>query len=122
MIDTTGVLVVGASAAGLSTVEALRRHGYRDKVTVLGAEPCLPYDRPPLSKQILAGAWEPYRTQLRSPAALAGLDAEFILGDPARNLDLGTHTVCTDQGRVVRARRRGRVRPARRGRARRPRQ
>jgi NADPH-dependent 2,4-dienoyl-CoA reductase/sulfur reductase-like enzyme len=53
MIDD--VLVVGASAAGLATVEALRRKGYAGRVTVLGAEAHLPYDRPPLSKQILGG-------------------------------------------------------------------
>ena len=49
------VLVVGASAAGLSTVESLRRKGYRGSLTVLGAEQHLPYDRPPLSKQVLSG-------------------------------------------------------------------
>jgi NADPH-dependent 2,4-dienoyl-CoA reductase/sulfur reductase-like enzyme len=56
------VLVIGASATGLSTVESLRRKGYRGDLTVLGAEPHLPYDRPPLSKQVLSGSWEPQRT------------------------------------------------------------
>jgi 3-phenylpropionate/trans-cinnamate dioxygenase ferredoxin reductase component len=45
------VLVVGASAAGLSTAEALRRKGYAGRLTLLDAENHLPYDRPPLSKQ-----------------------------------------------------------------------
>jgi NADPH-dependent 2,4-dienoyl-CoA reductase/sulfur reductase-like enzyme len=67
-----GVLVVGASAAGLTTVEALRRKGYQGRVTVLGAELHLPYDRPPLSKQVLCGAWEPEQAQLRPSDARAG--------------------------------------------------
>lgn len=62
MTSPDGVVVVGASAAGLTTLESLRRKGYQGKVTVLGAESHLPYDRPPLSKQILAGSWD---SQLR---------------------------------------------------------
>ncbi|MEV0041850.1 FAD-dependent oxidoreductase, partial [Streptomyces sp. NPDC050804] len=58
-----GVLVVGASAAGLATVEALRRFGFAGVVTVVGAETHPPYDRPPLSKQVLSGAWEPERAR-----------------------------------------------------------
>ncbi|MEV4149271.1 FAD-dependent oxidoreductase [Amycolatopsis sp. NPDC049691] len=97
------VLVVGASAAGLATVEALRRKGYDGDVTVLGAEPHLPYDRPPLSKQVLAGSWTPSQTSLRTPAALSALDAEFVLGDPAVRLDAGERTVHTAQGRELTA-------------------
>ena len=97
------VLVVGASAAGLATVEALRRKGYTGRVTVLGAETHLPYDRPPLSKQVLAGDWEPERAQLRPPAALSSLDAEFLLGDPAVGLDATGRSVRTAAGRVLTA-------------------
>ena len=97
------VLVVGASAAGLGTVEALRRKRYSGRVTVLGAEPHPPYDRPPLSKQVLSGAWEPGRTHLRPTAELEALDAEFVLGDPAVALDAATRTVRTQSGRVWQA-------------------
>lgn len=86
------VLVVGASAAGLSTVEALRRKGYQGRLTVLGAEWHLPYDRPPLSKQVLSGSWEPQRAQLRPETVLSDLDIEFVLGDPAVSLDGAVHT------------------------------
>ncbi|WP_406323789.1 NAD(P)/FAD-dependent oxidoreductase [Streptomyces niveus] len=101
--EAADVLVVGACAAGLTTVEALRRHGYRGKVTVLGEETHPPYDRPPLSKQVLAGTWQPDRTQLRPREALSALDAEFILGDPAVGLDATTRTVRTASGRALRA-------------------
>ncbi|WP_326559264.1 NAD(P)/FAD-dependent oxidoreductase [Micromonospora sp. NBC_01796] len=97
------VLVVGASAAGLGTVEALRRGGYRGRLTVLGAEPHPPYDRPPLSKQILAGSWPADRSHLRPPAALSALDAEIITGDPAVGLDTAPRTVHTAAGRTLTA-------------------
>lgn len=99
----SGVLVVGASAAGLATAEALRRKGYQGGLTVLGAEPHLPYDRPPLSKQVLSGAWEPERARLRPQAALSALDAEFVLADPAVGLDTAARTVHTASGRALRA-------------------
>ncbi|WP_199740355.1 NAD(P)/FAD-dependent oxidoreductase [Saccharopolyspora rhizosphaerae] len=97
------VLVVGASAAGVTTADALRRKGFDGAVTLLGAEQHLPYDRPPLSKQVLAGQWEPERTRLRSPEALAELDVELLLGDPAVALDAAARTVRTASGRELRA-------------------
>jgi NADPH-dependent 2,4-dienoyl-CoA reductase/sulfur reductase-like enzyme len=95
------VLVVGASAAGLTTVEALRRKGFREAITVLGAEWHPPYDRPPLSKQFLSGDWDEARTRLRPDPMLAALDAEFILGDPA--VGLHGRSVKTASGRVLSA-------------------
>ncbi|MFE6162501.1 NAD(P)/FAD-dependent oxidoreductase [Streptomyces sp. NPDC056486] len=97
------VLVVGASAAGLGTAEALRRQGYQGRITMLGAESRLPYDRPPLSKQVLSGAWEPERAQLRSREVLDALDAEFLLGDAAVALDVPTRTVRTASGSALSA-------------------
>ncbi|MDX2973450.1 NAD(P)/FAD-dependent oxidoreductase [Kribbella solani] len=97
------VLVVGASAAGLTTVEALRRKGFRDQVTVLGAEWHPPYDRPPLSKQFLRGDWGEDRTRLRPEAMLSALDASFVLGDSAVAFDAGSRTVTTASGRTLTA-------------------
>ena len=97
------VLVVGASAAGLSTAEALRRKGYAGRLTLLDGENYLPYDRPPLSKQVLAGDWDPDRALLRSPEALVALDAEFVIADPAVGLDVATRTVRTATGRELSA-------------------
>ena len=93
------VLVVGAAASGLATVEALRRKGYAGEITVLGDEPHAPYDRPPLSKQVLKGAWEPSRTALRTPEMLAALNTEFVPDDAAIGLDPATRTVRTERGR-----------------------
>lgn len=102
MSVSAGVLVVGASAAGLSTAEALRRKGYRGNIALLGAEPQVPYDRPPLSKQILAGIWEPERARLRSAEHLAELGVDLVLGDPAVALDVSARTVYTESGRTLR--------------------
>jgi NADPH-dependent 2,4-dienoyl-CoA reductase/sulfur reductase-like enzyme len=93
------VVVAGASAAGLATVEALRRKGFDGELILLGAEANPPYDRPPLSKQVLSGAWEPDRARLRTPDALSSLDVELVLGDPAAGLDAGTRVVRTASGR-----------------------
>lgn len=103
MTPPDDVLVVGAAAAGLTTVEALRRKGFTGRLTVLGAEGHLPYDRPPLSKQVLAGTWAPERTRLRPEAHLSTLDVEFVLGDPAVALDVATRAVRTAAGRVLSA-------------------
>ncbi|MER5327185.1 NAD(P)/FAD-dependent oxidoreductase [Streptosporangium roseum] len=96
------VLIVGASAAGLSTAEALRRNGHQGRLTLLDAEPHLPYDRPPLSKQVLAGAWEPERARLRGQAQLEALGAEFVRGEPAVALDAAERAVITASGRMLR--------------------
>lgn len=81
------IVVVGASAAGLAAAETLRREGFTGTVTVLGAELDAPYDRPPLSKQILAAEWEPERLRLRTEEQLATLDLDLRLGVTATGLD-----------------------------------
>ncbi|MDI5975786.1 NAD(P)/FAD-dependent oxidoreductase [Amycolatopsis magusensis] len=103
MSGPAGVLVVGASAAGLATAEALRRKGYAGKLTLLGDEPHVPYDRPPLSKQVLAGAWQPERAHLRTREVLDALDARLVLGDEAVSLDVANRTVHTAAGRALSA-------------------
>ena len=53
------VLVIGAGLGGVRTAEQLRAAGFQGRISLVGAEPHVPYDRPPLSKQILTGEWEP---------------------------------------------------------------
>ncbi|GAB3930676.1 FAD-dependent oxidoreductase [Kribbella albertanoniae] len=95
-------MIVGASAA-LSTAEALRRQGYQDPITILGAEADPPYDRPPLSKQYLRGDWDADRTRLRPDSMLDALGANFILGDPAISLDVDRRLVRSAAGRELAA-------------------
>ncbi len=86
------LVVVGASLAGLRTVEALRRRGFRGDIVLVGDEPHAPYDRPPLSKQVLRGEWGPERLSLRKDGYDA-LGIELSLGTEARSLDLGHRVV-----------------------------
>ncbi|WP_329596412.1 FAD-dependent oxidoreductase [Streptomyces pseudovenezuelae] len=95
------IAVVGASAAGLATVETLRREGYDGTITLVGEEPELPYDRPPLSKQLLAAEWEADRLALRTSADLAALDLDLRLGVAATGLEPGTRTVRLADGSEV---------------------
>ena len=87
-------MVVGASLAGLRGCEALRRADYRGEIVLVGAEDHLPYDRPPLSKEILRGEWEPDRAALRGDRlddrhAFADLRLELRLGQAASHLEVG---------------------------------
>ena len=98
MTGPNQVVIVGASAAGLTAAEALRNRGYDGTLILIGDEQHLPYDRPPLSKQILAGTWEPDRIALRDNDALAKLDSDLLLGRSAVGLDMATRQVLLDGG------------------------
>jgi len=94
------VVVVGASLAGLRATETLRHEGYDGRITLIGAEEHLPYDRPPLSKQLLAGEWQPHDIELRR-AAYEELDLELRLGVAATGLDLDAREVALADGARV---------------------
>ncbi|MFE3504563.1 NAD(P)/FAD-dependent oxidoreductase [Kitasatospora sp. NPDC059160] len=96
------VAVVGAGAAGLHAAEALRRAGYDGRLTLVGAEPEPPYDRPPLSKQLLDGRLPADKLALRGSAALAELRLDLRLGVAAERLDRGARTLHLADGRQVR--------------------
>lgn len=74
------VLVIGAGLGGLRTAEQLRSAGFQGRISLIGAEPHAPYDRPPLSKQVLTGEWEPERIVLSSPDALDELGVRTYFG------------------------------------------
>lgn len=82
-----GVVVVGASLAGLRAVEAARRADYTGPITLIGAEEHLPYDRPPLSKAFLGAEAPAEVTPFRSEQELRdNLGVELVLGAPADRL------------------------------------
>ena len=68
------IVVVGGGAAGVAAAETLRQEGYGGSLVLLGEEPALPYDRPPLSKQVLAGTWDHERIRLREEGHYQDLD------------------------------------------------
>jgi 3-phenylpropionate/trans-cinnamate dioxygenase ferredoxin reductase subunit len=91
------VVVVGASLAGLRAAEELRRLGYDGILSVVGAEPHLPYDRPPLSKDFLAGETDADALALRRQP-YDDLAIDWHLGTRATGLDLVDRTVAVDSG------------------------
>ena len=95
------VTIVGASLAGLNAAEALRREGFDGPVTLIGAETHLPYDRPPLSKQVLAGDWEPERASLTDSEELESDGIEARLGVRATALDLAVRELTLHTGETV---------------------
>ncbi|KQX65070.1 FAD-dependent oxidoreductase [Streptomyces sp. Root1310] len=94
------VAVVGASLAGLSAARSLRKRGYDGRLVVIGDELHRPYDRPPLSKEFLAGTLgEP---DLALEAQDEDLGAEWLLGTRATGLDRTDRAVRLADGREVR--------------------
>jgi 3-phenylpropionate/trans-cinnamate dioxygenase ferredoxin reductase subunit len=91
-------VVVGAGLAGLRTVEALRDKDFAGEIVLVGDEVHLPYDRPPLSKQVLRGEREPM--PLRPQEGYAELDLDLRLGTAVTALDPSARTVTTGDGVV----------------------
>ncbi len=87
------VLIVGASLSGLRTAQALRAGGFEGGITLAGAEPHLPYDRPPLSKQVLLGTRTRADADLEEAGTLADLDLDLQTGVVATGLDVSAATV-----------------------------
>ena len=92
------IVIVGASLAGLRAAEALRDKGFNGSLTIIGDEPHEPYDRPPLSKQVLKG-WVPAdHTKL---PRLRRVDADWRLGVAAVALDRFNHVVKLANGEDI---------------------
>ncbi len=87
------IAVVGASLAGWRAAEQLRRSEFGGTITLIGDEPHQPYDRPPLSKQVLAGDWPAERTVLAPEDQLRELDLTARFGTRAIGLNLADRTL-----------------------------
>ncbi len=96
------IAVVGASLAGLSAARALRDQAYDGRIVVIGDEVHAPYDRPPLSKEFLAGTASPDDIVLGAPQD-EDLDLEWRLGTTAVGLDHLSRSVLLEDGHEVRA-------------------
>ncbi|MGW2558739.1 NAD(P)/FAD-dependent oxidoreductase [Streptomyces sp. NPDC001514] len=92
------IVIVGASLAGLRAAETLRDEGFAGSLTLIGDEPYEPYDRPPLSKQVLLDVATPERTALPRRRKL---DAQWRLGVPATGLDMAAKRVRLADGDEV---------------------
>lgn len=90
------VVVVGAGMAGVQTAVALREQGFTGTVTLIGAEPHQPYDRPPLSKAVLLGKAEGSAFDVD----FESLGLELRLGREALAVRPDTHVLDTSEGPV----------------------
>jgi phthalate 3,4-dioxygenase ferredoxin reductase subunit len=89
-------LVIGTSIGGVRTAQALRAGGYRGDVVLIGEERCAPYDKPPLSKAVLAGTAGPDDTALLPDWSRS--DVRLLLGRRAVRLDVGQGELELDDG------------------------
>ena len=94
----TGALIVGASLGGLRVAEGLRAAGYEDRIRLVGAEAHPPYDRPPLSKDLLTGEKEPADVIFRSCEELKANGIELLVETSALGLDVSSRRVQTTAG------------------------
>lgn len=97
------IAVVGASLAGVRAAQELRAQGYDGGIVLIGSEPHLPYDRPPLSKGFLAGTASRESLDLLDAGDLASLALDFRLGVEATALDPAERRVRLSDGTSVHA-------------------
>lgn len=93
------IVIVGAGLGGLRTAEELRGAGHEGEIVLVGAEPHLPYDRPPLSKDVARG--ETDDVTLKPAEHYGDLGVELRLGSEATALDAGAHTVTLADGSAL---------------------
>lgn len=87
------IVVIGAGQAGASCVAKLRNNGCEDQITLIGAEPVIPYQRPPLSKAYLMGEMTLERLYLRPAAFYADHAITLRMDEMVTNIDSGAKTV-----------------------------
>ena len=98
----TDVLIVGAGHAGAACAVALRQGKFEGRILVVGAEPDLPSERPPLSKEYLAGDKPFERILIRPEAFWAERDIAFLRGVTVASVDPTAHSVVTSAGDTIR--------------------
>ncbi|THD37315.1 MAG: NAD(P)/FAD-dependent oxidoreductase [Sphingomonas sp.] len=99
--DHYDVLIVGAGHGGAQAAIALRQGKFAGLIGVIGDEPELPYERPPLSKEYLAGDKSFDRILIRQPAFWEERDVAMLLGRTVVTVDPAAHTVTTDDGATI---------------------
>ena len=93
-------VIVGASHAGTQLALSLRQGGWEGRIVLAGDEPVKPYQRPPLSKDVLSGAKSPDQIPIRPTPILEKAGIEFMLGHRVESIDRGRKILYMDDGRT----------------------
>ena len=95
------VVIVGASHAGVHLAAKLRELGWNGEITLVGDEPCLPYERPPLSKDYLLDKKNQQQIQLRNDAFFQERNINLCLGSPAKKIDRTSRQLFLGPGHII---------------------
>lgn len=95
------IVIVGAGQAAAQAIDTLRRREYRGRITLIGDEPCLPYQRPPLSKQYLAGAFARERLAFRGESYYRDGGVELRLGRRCVAIDRAARRIRLDDDQWI---------------------
>lgn len=101
MSESAPIVVVGAGQAGQQLCDSLRRGGYEGRLVLVGDEPVLPYQRPPLSKKFLTGALEAERLLLRPASFYEKASVELRLARRVTTIDRAARTLTLNDGEVL---------------------
>jgi 3-phenylpropionate/trans-cinnamate dioxygenase ferredoxin reductase subunit len=100
-MPTAGTVIIGAGQGGYQVAASLREQGYSEPVTIVGDEPELPYQRPPLSKAYLLGELPADRLQLRPQSFYEAHKIDLIVGDRAAAIDRSAARVTLSSGAAL---------------------
>ena len=95
------VVIVGGGHGGAQVAVMLRTQKFEGSIAIIGDEPELPYERPPLSKEYFAGEKEFERIQLRPAKYWDERDVTMLLGQRVSSVDPAAHTVTTEGGETI---------------------
>jgi NADPH-dependent 2,4-dienoyl-CoA reductase/sulfur reductase-like enzyme len=101
VVTRNRIVIVGASVAGVTCADSLRELGYSGELTLVGNEQCLPYERPPLSKQVLVDDWDEPDLWLRRPSYYADMAIDLRLGMTAVDVDPDADVVRLSDGSEI---------------------
>jgi 3-phenylpropionate/trans-cinnamate dioxygenase ferredoxin reductase subunit len=101
MADHYDVLIVGAGHGGAHTAIALRQNAFTGSIAIVGEEPELPYERPPLSKEYLSGDKEFDRILIQTAASWARRDVAMLPGRRVTAVDPSAHTIALEDGGIL---------------------
>src|SRR5271156_4000411 len=88
-----GLIIVGASLAGAKAAEGARSQGWTGPIRLVGAEPHMPYERPPISKDVLIGRKTPLAASVHDSSYYVNNDIDLLLGATVTRLDLAERNV-----------------------------